>query len=135
MEEIGKTMILFGAIFFIVGAVILLIGKIPGLGRLPGDIVIQSENFSCFFPIATSILLSIVLTLYSTSYFDYSINSSVVVPVDMCRQRTPVRKYTGFRRDEDHVARYSNPTGGSCSRWMGVICGETFHFPQGKSVG
>ena len=63
MEEIGKTMILFGAIFLIVGAVIFLIGKVPGLGRLPGDIVIQGENFSCLFPIAPSILLSIVLTI------------------------------------------------------------------------
>ena len=63
MEEIGKMMLLFGVIFLIIGAVIFLIGKIPGLGRLPGDILIQSENFSCFFPIATSILLSIVLTI------------------------------------------------------------------------
>ena len=63
MEEIGKTMILFGAMFLIVGVVIFLIGKVPGLGRLPGDIVIQGENFSCLFPIATSILLSIVLTI------------------------------------------------------------------------
>ena len=63
MEEIGKTMILFGATFLIVGAVIFLIGKIPGIGRLPGDIVIQTENFSCLFLIATSILLSIVLTI------------------------------------------------------------------------
>jgi len=63
MEEIGKHLLLFGAIFLIAGATILLIGKIPGLGRLPGDIVIQRENLSCVFPIATSILLSIVLTL------------------------------------------------------------------------
>ena len=63
MAEIGKTMILFGALFFIVGAVIWLIGKIPGLEHLPGDIIFQSENLSCFFPIATSILLSVVLTI------------------------------------------------------------------------
>ncbi len=63
MEEIGKMLLLFGAIFLIAGAAILLIGKIPGLGRLPGDLVIQRENFSCIFPFATSILLSIILTL------------------------------------------------------------------------
>ena len=63
MEEIGKTLLLFGAILLIVGTVVLLISKVPGLGRLPGDLVIQRENFSCIFPIATSILLSIVLTL------------------------------------------------------------------------
>jgi hypothetical protein len=69
MEEIGKTMLLFGAIFLIVGAVILLIGRISGLGHLPGDIVIQSENLTCLFPIATSILLSIVLTIVPNLLF------------------------------------------------------------------
>lgn len=63
MNEIGKILIVFGVILVIVGALVLVLGKIPGLGRLPGDIVIQTENFSCFFPIATSILLSIILTL------------------------------------------------------------------------
>ena len=63
MEEIGKWLILFGGLLVIVGGVILLIGKVPWIGRLPGDIVIQRDNFSCFFPIATSILLSIVLTI------------------------------------------------------------------------
>lgn len=63
MEEIGKGLILFGVLLAIVGGVILLIGKVPLIGRLPGDIVIQRDNFSCFFPIATSILLSIVLTV------------------------------------------------------------------------
>jgi hypothetical protein len=63
MEEIGKTMLLFGAIFLIVGAAIFLIGKISRLGHLPGDIVIQGENLTCLFPITTAILLSIVLTI------------------------------------------------------------------------
>ena len=63
MNEIGKILILFGVILVVVGAVVLVLSKIPGLSRLPGDIMIQTENFSCFFPIATSILLSIVLTL------------------------------------------------------------------------
>lgn len=63
MSEIGKILILFGVILIVVGAAVLVLGKIPGLGRLPGDILIQTENISCLFPIATSILLSIVLTL------------------------------------------------------------------------
>jgi hypothetical protein len=42
---------------------LLLIGKVPGLGRLPGDIVIQRDNLSCVFPIVTSIILSILLTV------------------------------------------------------------------------
>jgi hypothetical protein len=63
MDEIAKWIILLGLGMLIVGGVILLLGKVPWLGRLPGDIVIQRDNFSCFFPIATSILLSIMLTV------------------------------------------------------------------------
>jgi hypothetical protein len=63
VEEIGKALMLFGAILLIVGVLLWLIGQVPGLGRLPGDIVIRRENFSCFFPLATCILLSIVLTM------------------------------------------------------------------------
>lgn len=69
MEEIGRAMLLFGAIFLVVGAAVLLMGKIPWLGRLPGDIVIHRDNFSCIFPIATSILLSIVLTILLNIFF------------------------------------------------------------------
>ncbi|HEX7593336.1 MAG TPA: DUF2905 domain-containing protein [Anaerolineae bacterium] len=63
MEEIGKGLILFGVLLAMVGGVILLVGKVPWLGRLPGDIVIQRENFSCFLPLATSLVLSLVLTV------------------------------------------------------------------------
>ncbi len=63
MEEIGKWLILFGMLLAIVGSAIFLLGKVPWVGRLPGDIAIQRDNFSCFFPLATSILLSLVLTV------------------------------------------------------------------------
>jgi hypothetical protein len=63
MDEIGKWLILLGVVFVAVGLVVFLLGQIPGIGRLPGDIFIQRDNFSCFFPLATSILLSIVLTI------------------------------------------------------------------------
>ena len=63
MEELGKMLFLFGALLLLLGAVIWLLGKIPDVGHLPGDIVIQTDNVSCLFPIATSILLSVVLTL------------------------------------------------------------------------
>ena len=63
MDEIGKWLILLGVVFVAVGLVVFLLGQIPGIGRLPGDILIQRDNFSCFFPLATSILLSIVLTI------------------------------------------------------------------------
>ena len=63
MDEIGKWLILLGVVFLAVGLVVFLLGQFPGIGRLPGDIFIQRDNFSCFFPLATSILLSIVLTI------------------------------------------------------------------------
>ncbi len=63
MEDIGRMLILVGVLIAVIGGAILLIGKVPGLGRLPGDITIQRDGFTCFFPIATSILLSIVLTI------------------------------------------------------------------------
>ncbi len=63
MEDIGRLLVLFGVLLAIVGGAVILLGRIPGIGRLPGDIVIQRDGFSCFFPIATSIILSIVLTI------------------------------------------------------------------------
>lgn len=63
MEDFGKFLIGFGILIAIVGGILMFAGKIPGIGRLPGDIVIQRENFSCVFPIVTSIILSIVLTV------------------------------------------------------------------------
>lgn len=68
-SQLAKWLIVFGAFLVVVGGVILLANrlgmgglKLP-LGRLPGDIRIQGENFTCFIPIASSILLSILLTV------------------------------------------------------------------------
>jgi Protein of unknown function (DUF2905) len=43
--------------------VLMLVGRVPWLGRLPGDIYVQRSNWSLYFPIATSIVLSVLLTL------------------------------------------------------------------------
>ncbi len=58
----GKTLIGLGGFLVIVGLIIVL-GNRLGLGRLPGDIFIQKGNFSFFFPVVTSILISIILTI------------------------------------------------------------------------
>lgn len=63
INSIGKTMMLFGIILFVLGAIFTLGGKVSWFGRLPGDIYIQKKNFSFFFPLATSILISIVLSI------------------------------------------------------------------------
>ncbi len=63
LQELGKLFLIVGLLFLLVGGAILLAAKIPFLGRLPGDIVIQRRNFTFYFPLTTSILLSILLTL------------------------------------------------------------------------
>ena len=63
IQHIGKFLIIVGAIIVLVGGLLLLSGKIPWLGRLPGDIMVQRKNFTFYFPLATSILLSLLITL------------------------------------------------------------------------
>ncbi len=62
-ESLGRMLLLIGVTLVLLGGLVLLVGKVPFLGRLPGDIVIERKNFTFYFPLATSILLSIVLTL------------------------------------------------------------------------
>ncbi len=62
-DSFARLLITFGLILAAVGGLFLFIGKIPYIGKLPGDIYIQRRNFTFYFPLATSILLSIILTL------------------------------------------------------------------------
>ena len=62
MSEIGKILVIFGIALIVIGALFVLGGRL-GLGHLPGDIVIKRKNFTFIFPIVTSILLSIGLTI------------------------------------------------------------------------
>ncbi len=62
-EEFGKMLIILGIFILVIGLLLTLGGKIPYLGRLPGDIVIKRGNFTFYFPIVTCILLSVLLTL------------------------------------------------------------------------
>jgi hypothetical protein len=63
LNSIGKVLMLFGVILFALGGIFVLGGKLPWLGRLPGDIYIQKKNFTIFFPITTSILISIIISV------------------------------------------------------------------------
>jgi Protein of unknown function (DUF2905) len=69
VNDIGKWLIIFGVILVTPGAAFILAGKIPWLGKLPGDIYIQRRNFTFFFPLTTSILLSVVLSLLLSLFF------------------------------------------------------------------
>ena len=62
MSELGRALLLFGAVLLLVGGALLLADKL-GLGRLPGDLVVERKGFRLYAPIATSILVSLVLTV------------------------------------------------------------------------
>ena len=62
-SDFGKILIVIGLVIAIVGVLIAMGGKIPWIGRLPGDVVIKGEKFTLFFPVATSILISVILSL------------------------------------------------------------------------
>ena len=62
-DSFARLLIMFGLILAAVGGLLLIIGKVPYIGKLPGDIFIQRRNFTFYFHLATSILLSIILTL------------------------------------------------------------------------
>jgi hypothetical protein len=64
MPDLGKLLLFFGLILVVAGLVLVLFGRmnIP-LGRLPGDIFYRGKNTTFYFPLATSILLSVVLSV------------------------------------------------------------------------
>ncbi len=59
----GKTLILLGAVLMILGAAIILAPKIPFLGKLPGDVHLRGKNWSFYFPVATCVAISVLLTI------------------------------------------------------------------------
>jgi len=63
LGPLGKMLILLGVFIILIGLLLLVGEKIPWVGRLPGDIIIRRKNFTFYFPIVTSILISIILTL------------------------------------------------------------------------
>jgi hypothetical protein len=62
MQHIGKFLIVLGVVIATIGVLLSLSDRIPWLGRLPGDIFVQRRNFTFYFPLATSIVISIVFT-------------------------------------------------------------------------
>ena len=67
MIPLGKMLLLFGLLMVLLGLVLLVAGhfsgKVPWLGRLPGDIYIQRGNWTFYFPLTTGLTISVVLTL------------------------------------------------------------------------
>lgn len=63
LQQLAKFIIFIGVILVLIGVLISLLGRVPGIGRLPGDILIKRDGFTFYFPLATSILISILLTI------------------------------------------------------------------------
>jgi len=60
---LGRVLVFIGAFIVLIGILIMMGGRIPFLGKLPGDIHIEKENFSFYFPVTTCIIVSIILSL------------------------------------------------------------------------
>jgi hypothetical protein len=63
LSAFGKILIGLGIIMIVIGGLFVIGGKIPFIGRLPGDIAIQKKNFSFYFPITTCIIISVIFSL------------------------------------------------------------------------
>jgi hypothetical protein len=63
VSDFGKTLVFFGLILVGLGLILLFGPKIPWLGKLPGDITIKRDNFTFYFPLATSVVISVLLTI------------------------------------------------------------------------
>jgi hypothetical protein len=61
--DLGRFLVVVGVVIVVVGLVLMLAGRVPWIGRLPGDIHVERGNWSFYFPLTTSILLSLVLSL------------------------------------------------------------------------
>jgi hypothetical protein len=63
MSSLGKSLIVIGLVIALIGVILSFAGRIPWLGRLPGDIYVKRENFTFYFPLATCIIASLILSL------------------------------------------------------------------------
>jgi len=69
LTDIGKLLIFFGIILILLGLVFTFAGKITHLGRLPGDIAIHKKGLDIYFPLATSLIISLLLTIIINIFF------------------------------------------------------------------
>jgi len=73
LSDFGKILIGIGIVIVLMGAVLVLAGRLPGvfgpIGKLPGDILIKRDSFTFYFPITTSILASVILSLLAWLLF------------------------------------------------------------------
>ncbi|MEW6409615.1 MAG: DUF2905 domain-containing protein [Nitrospirota bacterium] len=63
ISGLGKILVIIGMVIVAIGVFFILFNKIPWFGKLPGDIIVQKKNFTFYFPITTSIIISVIITL------------------------------------------------------------------------
>ncbi len=63
MQDLGRLLIVFGAVVMIAGVMLLVAPRLPWLGKLPGDILVRRDQFTFYFPVVTCVVVSIVLTV------------------------------------------------------------------------
>lgn len=63
LGPLGKMLILVGGVLVVLGLALVFAGKVPWLGRLPGDIMVERKSFGFYFPLTTCLIISIVLTV------------------------------------------------------------------------
>ena len=69
MGGLARLLILFGVVSIVAGLVLLIVPRVPWLGRLPGDVIVEREGFTLYVPIVTSLVVSIVLTILLNLFF------------------------------------------------------------------
>ena len=63
VSDLARALIIFGLLVAVCGLVLLIAPKLPWLGRLPGDIIIQREHFTVYMPLATSLIISLLMSI------------------------------------------------------------------------
>ncbi|GBD16272.1 hypothetical protein HRbin26_01167 [bacterium HR26] len=69
IDTLAKAIIAMGVVLVVIGLLLLLAGRVPYLGRLPGDIIYRRDNVTIYIPLATMLLLSIILTIALNLFF------------------------------------------------------------------
>ncbi len=63
LDSIGKVLLILAGLLAALGVFLLFVGRLPHFGKLPGDILFQQGNFTFYFPLVTTVLLSLLLTV------------------------------------------------------------------------
>lgn len=63
MPGFAKTLIFIGILLVVIGVIFSLAGKVPWIGRLPGDLMIEREGYTYYFPLTSCILISVIISL------------------------------------------------------------------------